>query len=388
MSFLDFFSHLSEEHICRRCAGRLFAQVGHSMDNNQRGDYIQFTSQCVSSPVEYIDEAECKICKGIFKEIPAYSKEIERITRQYDFTTILMGSTFDPETIKMEEEIQSNFGSKGEPIKKEFSRELGKYFTENYHKEFDRNDPDVMVKVNTKFMSINLQIKSIFVFGTYKKLRRGIPQTRWIKFSEITDTVELIIGEPLLEIAKGDEYTLHGAGREDVDVKMLGNGREFVLEIKNPKNRNINLGEFQERVNESGKGVEIADLRLSSREEVRKIKDEKHIKVYRATLESENKIDCDKLKEVANDFNGKVIYQRTPLRVSSSRSDLIRERKILKMEVVCLDSVNPTLIIEAEAGTYIKELVSGDQERTKPSVSEMLNQVVKIKELDVILIKR
>ena len=40
--------------------------------------------------------------------------------------------------------------------------------------------------------------------------------------------------------------------------------------------------------------------------------------------------------------------------------------------------------IEAEAGLYIKELVSGDEGRTKSSLSELLGVESKVEKLDVL----
>ena len=42
--------------------------------------------------------------------------------------------------------------------------------------------------------------------------------------------------------------------------------------------------------------------------------------------------------------------------------------------------------IKTEAGTYIKELISGDNGRTKPSFAEILENPCICKELDVIAI--
>ena len=44
-------------------------------------------------------------------------------------------------------------------------------------------------------------------------------------------SVEECIGEILLPYFHGKSYKFHTAGREDVDVRMLGNGRPFVLEV-------------------------------------------------------------------------------------------------------------------------------------------------------------
>ena len=45
------------------------------------------------------------------------------------------------------------------------------------------------------------------------------------------------------------------------------------------------------------------------------------------------------------------------------------------------------LIMKTEAGTYVKEFISGDGGRTKPSVSEFLGVSAVCKELDVIKVK-
>ncbi|XP_954234.1 uncharacterized protein TA20375 [Theileria annulata] len=46
-------------------------------------------------------------------------------------------------------------------------------------------------------------------------------------------SVEKCIGLPLKKILDAEEYKLIGAGREDVNVRNLGNGRKMALELKN-----------------------------------------------------------------------------------------------------------------------------------------------------------
>jgi len=385
---MDKFTQLSNEKLCIRCAGRIFATVGHTMTNLDRGNQILFTSRCFGYELNFVEEKSCSLCSGIFLEIPKYAGEIQKRLSDYEYRTILIGSSFPASILEKERILQEKYGNLGEPIKKEFSRELGKYYMDMTGKEFDRSDPDIMAKVNTEYMSIEFQIKSLLIYGIYRKNIRGIPQTRWIKYSEKTDTVESIIGDQIKIMGNGKDYALHGAGREDVDVRMLGNGREFVIELTEPRIRNINLEKLTENINKTNLGVTVSSMRPSSREEIKNIKDEKHYKIYRAKLESEKPVSCEELKEICKEFNGKVIYQRTPLRVSSSRSDIVRERKISEMSVECGENGDHVLTIEAEAGTYIKELVSGDGGRTKPSLAEKLGTEIRIRELDVIMIKR
>lgn len=385
---LDNLQELSGERLCSRCRGRLFASVGHGLSNKDRGLYIEYSLESFGYDVSRIPEKDCIICAGIFTEILDYSNEIVKRLEGYEYNSFLIGTTLSEDILEREKSIQAKYGDKGESIKKEINREIGKILGPLLGKDFDKADPDIMVKIDLTYMSIDLQIKSLYVYGTYRKFRRDMPQTRWIKYSEIKDTVESIIGNVAMEMAGGSNYFLHGAGREDVDVRMLGNGREFVIEIANPKKRSIDLDVLKERINSGNRGVEVENLRFAKKDEVARIKDERYVKKYRAILESIDgkKIHMEELRKAIGQLNGKVIYQRTPLRVSASRSDLVRQRVIKSLYLESEEP--PVIVIEAEAGTYIKELVSGDDGRTNPSLSDLIGQKIKIRELDVIEIER
>lgn len=388
MDFKEIMERVNTFHICIRCTGRLFAQIGHELDNVKRGESIAFVAKTLGMKLNLVPEVECSICRGIFSEIDKYASEIERMTKNFEFNSMLVGSTFSQETLALEKNYQDLCGSNGEPIKKEFSRELGKVVLERMGKEFDRVNPEIMIKVNTEFMSIDLQVKSLCIYGTYRKYIRGIPQTRWIKYSEETRTVESLIGSPIMSMSKGRDYVLHGAGREDVDVRMLGNGREFVIEVHDPVVRTLDLHKVEEFINNQKNGVEVSNLRFSSKEEIAKIKSDRHAKIYNAKISLRGEDNFAQVWEATKELIGKVIYQRTPLRVSISRSDLIRERKIIDIKPQIESDGSIILTIEAEAGTYIKELISGDEGRTRPSLSELLSKEVRIEELDVIEILR
>ena len=61
---------------------------------------------------------------------------------------------------------------------------------------------------------------------------------------------------------------MHGSGREDIDVRMLGHGRPFILEFVNPRKSltcHQRLPEMRQFANQSSKvralGMEIATKR-------------------------------------------------------------------------------------------------------------------------------
>jgi tRNA pseudouridine synthase 10 len=167
---------------------------------------------------------------------------------------------------------------------------------------------------------------------------------------------------------------------------MLGTGRPFVVEISKPKKRNIDLAKLLEAINSSGRGkIRVSRLRFASRDLVRRLKKaESAQKEYRALVEFERDLSEAGMKTIVTALNGVLIKQQTPLRVVHRRADLTREKYIYKVKVKKVAPKRAELIIHCQGGLYVKELVSGDQERTVPSVSGLLGMGAKILELDVL----
>ncbi|VDD83853.1 unnamed protein product [Mesocestoides corti] len=72
------------------------------------------------------------------------------------------------------------------------------------------------------------------VAGRYVKLCRDLPQTPWVLDGErkLDSSVEELIASPLVSAFGPDTtYNFVSSGREDVDVRCLGLGRPFVLEL-------------------------------------------------------------------------------------------------------------------------------------------------------------
>lgn len=80
------------------------------------------------------------------------------------------------------------------------------------------------------------------------------------------------------------------------------------------------------------------------------------------------------------------ILQKTPLRVVHRRADKFRKRSVKKISWKLLSRKKLQLKIRGESGLYIKELITGDEGRTKPNASDLLENKVKKISLDVIKI--
>jgi tRNA pseudouridine synthase 10 len=83
---------------------------------------------------------------------------------------------------------------------------------------------------------------------------------------------------------------------------------------------------------------------------------------------------------------GKPISQQTPNRVAHRRADLERVRTVRRLEVESVNGREVVFIVEADSGTYIKELMHGDDGRTQPNVAGIVGVPCEVLELDVIAI--
>ncbi|WP_337859842.1 tRNA pseudouridine(54/55) synthase Pus10 [Ferroplasma sp.] len=377
------FKELFTDGLCIRCTGRIFANIDTGLTDYERGTKLEFAYKAFYGPVNVPDT--CRICRGIFNDFEKYSSMVKDAIGTREYSTILIGSKFEPEIMLEEELIQNKFGNNGESIKKEFNREFGKYFTKITGKEFSK-DSDILIEINTIYDNVELIVKPLYIYGTYIKKRRDMPQTRWLNGTG--DTLESIIGEILLKLAGGKNYKFHGSGREDVDVMMLGNGREFVMEINEPAIRNISLKEFMDEVNNSGNNIYISDLEFTDKKTIKQIKEAAYDKTYLATIECIDPFNEKKLQESASKFENYTISQRTPERVSGNRSDLVRKKEIKYINIEDIHDKEARIKIRAQSGTYIKELINGDNGRTVPNLSSVYGAQLKVKCLDVLKIER
>ena len=345
----------------------------------------------------YAKPNECLICSGILWRVDEIADEIVEKLKDYEFETFLVGSRVYG-SLKTLEDFLNLKDSKS--LKHQFNRELSRAIASKTGKRFDPKEPDVTVIYDLENPSFEIQIAPLYIYGRYKKRVRGLSQTRWLcgfcngKGCEICGwtgkryiSVEELIAEPMREFVGGRHAVLHGSGREDVDARMLGSGRPFIVEIQEPKRRKIDLKELERIVNERCKGkVVIFDLKFAKARDVEFLKSAGFRKVYRAKVIFEREVSREELEKALEKLKTE-IHQRTPLRVLHRRADLVRIRRVHNAEVILHRGRVAVIRIEADSGLYIKELVSGDQGRTKPSLSELLGVQAYVEKLDVIEVK-
>jgi tRNA pseudouridine synthase 10 len=172
-------------------------------------------------------------------------------------------------------------------------------------------------------------------------------------------------------------------GREDIDARMLGRGRPFVLELVRPARRSLDLAALAKEIERTvGDRVRVVDLAGADAGEVLRVKEAAPEKSYRVGIR------CDvpeaKVKEALSLLAGQEIAQRTPTRVAHRRSDRVRPRRIVAAELVAATDGVYTIDLRTESGTYVKEWVEGDGGRTQPNLSQALGVPCRVEFLDVL----
>ena len=201
------------------------------------------------------------------------------------------------------------------------------------------------------------------------------------------ESVEELIAPSVIELTQGSDVKFHGAGREDIDALMLGNGRPFVIEILRPRIRSVNLDDLIMQINESTKGkIVVGNIRFANKEVVKRLKGSatSSKKVYKAIVHVETPVPQETLLALENLTMPLVIEQRTPQRVLHRRADRIRKKHVHTIGIVPLSVRNFELTISCQGGLYVKEFISGDEGRTTPSLAELLGTPAVCQQLDVI----
>ncbi len=435
MEMLKKAQKMLEKHpLCNHCLGRQFALLGYGLDNQKRGEALKllltmrghqlalsgkkagFSLLKIVATHGSFDMAadilrkmrkrigkkwECYLCQERFEHVEELVDSALDKLKAYEYTTFLVGVELPTDIEEREDEFKAEFEVRhGESMRNEFSRDIGKEISEITKKAAEYKKPDVVVLVNPFTGQVVLQANPLYVEGRYRKLIRGIPQSKWVcrecrgkgcprcnwTGKMYPESVQEIIAGPALEKTGGKDVLFHAAGREDVDARMLGQGRPFIVEVKKPKRRSIDLQDLAHTIGKQAQGkLEVLNLHFATKEDVRKLKKaEASEKVYRATVEFDRNVSDEELKTVEQTLTNAVIRQQTPIRVLHRRADLVREKYIYEAKTKRLTPNSAEIRIRCQGGLYIKELITGDEGRTDPCVAKIAKAEAKPLELDVL----
>jgi tRNA pseudouridine synthase 10 len=421
--------------LCDHCLGRQFSMLGHGFTNGERGQAIKrllvlegsrllwdkdeagepllrrvavhgFSAIALATLHAFGVEVEegaasCYLCGNAFLSLDEFCDKVVASLSPYEYDSFLVGVKVEDWVEDREDELRARDKVRwGESIRSDFSREIGKRVMKATGREVAFKRPDILITVNPLTGTIGLKVNSLFIYGRYRKLIRGIPQAKWIcrqcggqgcdachhTGKLYPESVEELIAQPLLQATAGTDVKIHAAGREDIDARVLGSGRPFIIEVVNPEKRRIQLRRLEEEINRASEGkIEVDQLEFTSKDRVRRLKaGEGAEKIYRATVEFEEAVVDDAVSRLEETMTQTVIRQKTPTRVLHRRADKVRKRRIFTLEATRVNPTRIELVVHCEGGLYIKEFISGDAGRTSPSVSEATKSPARCVDLDVL----
>jgi tRNA pseudouridine synthase 10 len=420
MSLLDDARRLAATGpVCDACLGRVFADRSFGLTNAERGRSLRVAVALDDDDdFDPTDVEDCWVCEGRCGEFDDWAARAADAVEGVEFDTYQVGTRTPPLIEENERLLREGVGrdpdadpegdAAGEPFKMEFNREVGKRVGRLVDAEVDFERPDVQFVLDLDADRVEAEINSAFVYGRYRKLERDIPQTEWPcrecrgsgrQGREPCDhcdgsgylyerSVEGLTAPVVEDVMDGVDALFHGAGREDVDALMLGTGRPFVVEVKEPRRRRVDVDRLEADVNAFADGaVAVEGLHLATYEMVERVKELDASKTYRAAVEFDDDVAADDFEAALATLDGATVEQYTPSRVDHRRANLTRTREVYAADGDREDPRHATVEIHGAGGLYVKELVSGDDGRTEPSLAGLLGVDARVTALDVLAVE-
>jgi tRNA pseudouridine synthase 10 len=424
---------LRSEALCDYCLGRQFARIHPEISNRDKGRILKIalllnavkkrdadtlfvlaSNGGLDEAVKYVAEAGrsvekrvCGLCHGLMDET-VFRKAAEKaaeLLHDTEFETFLVGARASGDVVNTEDRLRALAGlTEGENIRNEIKREISRVFANLTGKKLDYSSPDVVITVDLFRDKVEAFPNPVFISGRYLKHSRELPQSPWhckkcwgrgcqecgYTGRLYPTSVAELVGEPAKTLYQAAGYKFHAAGREDVDALVEGEGRPFILELKRPRRRNIPLDHVQQHINTKTRGLVTVYLEAyTTRRHVRQIKlsASTAAKTYLLKAVYDADLNPDKVKELETRFRNMVVEQLTPLRVLRRRAEKLRRKTVYSVEAELVDSRTALFRINCQGGLYVKELVTGDGGRTKPSFAEVLGFVPVAMELTVLRVE-
>ena len=388
---------------CNHCLGRV-AGVRIAGDPLQLvGERVRKQALERDSDLKIDEEIDCcPFCEDLFLELDLIADRIVTAVDGVEFTKVQLGIHFSKDHVAAEEVLRSTLAGTGSrPLKATLSDAVQSAVAERLPGiVWVKERPEVMLLFDTLTLGINADIRALFLYGRYRKIERGIPQTRWPcracrgrdggcescngTGQQYPCSIQSLVCEPMIESSGAMSDAFHGMGREDIDVRCLGDGRPFVAELKSPLRRTLNLEKLTNSINKAAENqIEIHGLRLSNRAEVSRIKETKAEKSYTIRFTSDHGLTGEEVTTRIQSLSGQVLEQQTPQRVAHRRADKVRNRKVVSIANILITDDEIQFDVRCESGTYVKELVHSDEGRTNPSVAALLEADCEVILLDV-----
>jgi tRNA pseudouridine synthase 10 len=307
-------------------------------------------------------------------ELGTFINKMLDISKEYEFSTFLIGAILQPSILDRDDTIRSKFKLRGIiGIKSDITREMGKQFEEKTKTKVDYQNPDIVFTIDFKKDVCEAKSKALILQGRYTKEIRGIPQKQEscnrcggkgcfaCNFHGISEfnSIEGKIAKFLFEKFGAQQAKITWIGSEDESSLVLGNGRPFFVKLINPYKRKILL---PKKILLDG--VSILHMRPISKVPTDQIKFKTHV-LLEITTEK------DIAPEALNVLKG---LKDMPISITENTS-WKNQKRIYDIKIKKIASRSFTIFAELDGGIPLKRFITGYN--VEPNISLLLENSCK-----------
>lgn len=398
--------------LCDACLGRCFSERGTDLTNEARGESLRKSvAMKLNEPVEPVDPSDCWVCEGVTSDVTLWANRVLEAIEDLTVETFQVGTRVPDSIEERESELREAAGLEpdaGETMNAEYNRAVGKLLEDRLDAVVDFEYPDVVTILDLETGDVELQLNPTYLGGRYRKLEPGLDQrmricrvcngkgTEWREGEAMAceacdgsgydtrESMEWYITQPIKIAMDGTEAIFNTAGQEDDDVLVLGEGRPFVVEVKEARTRPLDTKEIQEEINTASDQIITVDgLAKASRDLVEYLTQTPVHETYQLELSFADAVSSEDFTEAIDALDAASVRQ------TLERGDQVTEqvRKLGWVSGKHIGQTTATVELGATKGIDFEALMVGDTDRSNPNLADLVGTDVTVESIAVVSIE-
>ena len=401
--------------VCDCCLGRCFADRT-GLTAAERGWALRVVqSLALEEPCKRVDPAECWVCGGAADiNFERWTDRVTDALSNVTFETFQIG-TRPPEGIADNDRtLRKRAGlpvDAGLTFNAVLNAAIGQRFARRTDAARNSDRPDVVAVLDLVEGNVKVRINPVYLYGRYRKLEPGIVQrvrrcpdcdgTGAIEADNETRrctrcdgsgrlrSVEESVAWTVSDLMDASDVVFQTAGRESVDMLMLGTGRPFVLEVKEPRHRIVDPRELSAEVRKRTSGtVEVRDLAFAKPDVVGFVAQHSFRQRFELTLGFAEPVEESTYQDATTSLDGTTIHRH--LRIEDLDKGQRPHEVVRTLQGVVgtwRDNGTATLEFGVEAGIDPTMVATGNDGQTEPSLAQYLGTTVEVAQVAIVSVE-
>ncbi|XP_044269003.1 putative tRNA pseudouridine synthase Pus10 isoform X2 [Tribolium madens] len=239
------------------------------------------------------------------------------------------------------------------------------------------------------FEALKYYSEAIHLAGNYFKYSREIFQAQNpVNKASLDFSIEAIITNAIRNVASNfKEAIFKSSGFDDQNIRVLGSGRTFHLQLNDPKFESLSRKQCQviEEIIRSSRVMAVRNLRETDKRDISILLDneQRGARSYKVLCMVYNCKNVDYCINAVN-MNGSLnVWQKIPLKVYQQRKFYNRKKRIFQIRARKLKGNLVELDLCTQCGLHVPEFINGDFGRTRPSLCDIMNAKVDVLAVDI-----